>query len=133
AIAAELALRITAVMTSSGARWSTIGVDCDASGAWIVWFDGSRALVDQRMGLVPGAVALVETRLAYDRTSAAYPGVEQPAIDPGPRPDLEMPPSDDVAPEPTKTDRKAATEGGIGLGFATAFWGSDATGIGPRL
>src|SRR5262249_20361956 len=71
AIRAELESRIGATINAGGIRWSTVGVECDGYGVWIVWFDGSRALVDQRAGLVPGAVALVESRLSFDRSAAA--------------------------------------------------------------
>jgi hypothetical protein len=129
----ELESRIVTTMSRSGVRWSTIAIECDGSGVWLVWFDGSRALVDQTSGLVPGTLALVEGRIAFDRGFAANPGVLRPGPDGPPRPDLEVPPADRVVPDATKSDRKKGTEGGIGAGLSSAFWGTSATGIGPRL
>jgi hypothetical protein len=132
-VRADLASRLAATIDATGTRWSTLGVECDGYGVWIVWFDGSRALVDQTAGLVPGAVALVESRVSFDRSQAASMAV-QPVPDTPARPDLEVPPNDPVVePDTTKSERKTGTEGGIGLGMTTAFWGSSATGIGPRL
>jgi hypothetical protein len=132
AVRAELESRIAATMNGAGIRWSTVGVECDGYGVWIVWFDGSRALVDQRAGLVPGAMALVESRLSFDRNAAANAVAVAPDVPD--RPELEVPPSSEApAPEPEKSERKKGTEGGIGLGLASAFWGSSATGIGPKL
>jgi hypothetical protein len=130
----ELASRIVATMVGAGAQFSTIGIECDSYGVWMVWFDGTRALIDQREGLVPGAVLLVQSRLSFDRGYAARAGVAEPIPDTPPRPDLELPPGDaPTPPDAAKSDRKKGTEGGIGLGMTTAFWGSSATGVGPRL
>jgi hypothetical protein len=128
AIRGELASRILDTMAGAGVRFSTIGIECDGYGVWLVWFDGSRALIDQRAGLVPGAVLLTQSRLAFDRGG----GAAQVVPEGPPRPDLEVPPSD-TQPDTAKSDRKKGTEGGIGLGLTTAFWGSSATGFGPRL
>jgi hypothetical protein len=134
AVRGELEARIAATMNASGIRWSTIGIECDDHGVWMVWFDGSRALIDQRAGLVPGAVLLVESRVSFDRSYAARAGTAQPIPDTPPRPDLEVPPRDAPRqPDTEKSERKKGTEGGIGLGMTTAFWGTSATGIGPRL
>jgi hypothetical protein len=104
---------------------STLGVECDTSGVWIVWFDGSRALVDQTRGLIPGAVSLVENRLAYESYAAER---EREG-----RPDLEVPPAEAAPREPEKGERRKNTEGGIGFGMATAFFDASSVGLGPRL
>jgi hypothetical protein len=131
-IASELESRIVTTMNRAGARWSTIAIECDGYGVWLVWFDGSRALVDQTTGLVPGMLALVESRLAFDR-AATNPAAIPPVPDGPPRPDLEVPPWEATPSDTTKSDRKKGTEGGIGAALTSAFWGSSATGIGPRL
>jgi hypothetical protein len=129
----ELEARIVLTMDTAGVRWSHLAVECDGYGVWIVWFDGSRALVDQRGGLVSGAIALVESRISYDRYNAPVASA-QPVPDVPPRPDLEEPPREQPSqPDTAKSDRKKGTEGGIGAGMSTEFWGSSAVGIGPRL
>src|SRR4051794_23462535 len=110
AVMSDLVSSIVATMNASGTRWSVLRIECDGSGVWLVWFDGSRALVGQPAGLVPGTRALGESRLAFDRGSAAHPGAGTPAIPDAPsRPDLEVPPGDDVVPDATRIQRNSGT------------------------
>src|SRR6185295_13516538 len=61
--AAELETRMKKVFTDARMGNASIALECDASAAYLVWFDGSRAVVDQSAGLVEGAVRLVQDRL----------------------------------------------------------------------
>jgi hypothetical protein len=135
AVSQELDASLSGVLANAGVA-STLGVECDASGVWIVWFDGSRAMVDQTAGLVPGAVALVQNRLAYESYTAQYgrpPSPPSAPYDGPPRPELEVPPTEAARVEPEKVERKRTSEGGIGIGFATAFFDASSVGVGPRL
>jgi hypothetical protein len=44
-----------------------------------------------------------------------------------------VPPAEAAPREPEKSERRRNTEGGIGLGMATAFFDASSVGLGPRL
>jgi hypothetical protein len=140
AVTAELQARVDAVLTNTPLSSATLGLDCDLSGTWLVWVDGSRALVDQQPGLVQGVLLLVESRLAWDRNAASHPTtVTSGATDQGTGPNLEVspnevPPNEDEVPPTAPKRRSRGTEGGVGVATMAELWsGTSAVGIGPRL
>ena len=64
--------RASRLLADSGMAWATIGLECQPSGAWLVWVDGSRMGIDQTRGVVQGVLDLIQSRLAADRLRAAY-------------------------------------------------------------
>jgi hypothetical protein len=86
-VVSELDSRVSARLSEAGATQGAIRLECDSAGVWITWFDGSRAVVDQSAGVVAGALALVDARLALDRSAAQRqaggPGVPAAAAAPG--------------------------------------------------
>jgi len=134
AVTAELQTRVDALLANTPMSSATLGLDCDLSGTWLVWVDGSRAFVDQGPGLVEGVVKLIEGRLAYDRYAASHPPVTPAAIDQGTGPNLEVPPDDDEVTPTAPKRRSRGTEGGVGVATMAELWsGTSAVGIGPRL
>jgi hypothetical protein len=144
----QLQTRTTQLFTEAGIPSAQIHLECNASGVWIEWFDHSRAMVDQSGGLVPGALALIESRLAQERgTAPALPpatGALAVVSPETPRaaeipPEEPLPGSGEVGPEGEaltgpRPHRYRGPEGGIGLAMVTEFGaGSAATALGPRL
>jgi hypothetical protein len=133
AVEEDLFARASRLLTDAGMPWASIGLQCDATGAWLVWMDGSRAPIDQGRGIVQGALDLIQSRLAADRYAAT-----PPAAYPAPEPPTEIepvaPPRDEVTQRVEPAERKNRTEGGVGLATVAQIWsGSSAIGFGPRL
>jgi len=142
-VVGQLETRTTKLFVEAGMPSAQVHLECNASGVWLEWFDHSRAPVDQSAGLVPGVVALVESRLAQERGTAPATGAA--AVSPQTSPSTEIPPeepllgSSELGPEGEaqtgpKPTRYHGPEGGIGLSMMTEFGlGSEATALGPRL
>jgi hypothetical protein len=134
----DLFARASRLLADAGMPWATLTLECDSTGAWLVWVDGSRAPIDQSRGIVQGALELIQSRLAADRYAATYPA---PAYPPS---EIASPTSsehvdaarDEGTPkiETGGTSTRGGTEGGVGVSTVAQFWsGSSAVGFGPRL
>jgi hypothetical protein len=136
AVADELWVRANSALSEAGMPGAIVGVECDAAGAWLVWIDGSRAIIGQQHGIVEGVLELMQSRVLSDRNGAVQPAPW--VIAPGEPTSVEVasPPEEDArslaVTEPRPVGR--GTEGGIGMSMVTQFWsGTSAMGIGPRL
>jgi hypothetical protein len=151
----ELQARARLLLSSAGYESARVGVECDASGTWLVWTDGSRITIDVHSGVVEGALDAIESRVSSARDERARAGKEALPPSPEPTPPAgESPDSsglgqgsregaagnkeDDVA-KPERDNKTAAVvgaraplEGGISVGTTTEFWGST-LGIGLRV
>ncbi len=134
----DLFARANRLLSEGGMPSASLGLDCDPTGAWLIWVDGSRALIDQGRGVVQGALDLIQSRLAADRYPPAPPvGVYPAAVAPGYEGDGTAVSSADEgpaqpAPGETHAD-KHGTEGGLGVATVAQFWSGSSLGIGPRL
>src|SRR5258708_8381018 len=139
----DLWARASRLLADAGMPWATLGVECDPTGAWLVWVDGSRAPIAQTRGIVQGALDLLQYRLAADRYAATHPpGVYAPpdAAPPGYESPTAVAPDDaamslsrGVAAPGDKSADKHGTEGDLGLTTAAQFWSGGSLGSGPRL
>ena len=130
------------MLSDSGMPWASLGVDCDSTGAWLVWVDGSRAHIDQSRGMVQGALDLIQSRLAADRFAAAHPAGDQgqPYVAaPGDESPAGLPPdnattvSSEAGSSGETSGARHGTEGGLGLATVAQFWSDASMGFGPRL
>ena len=108
----DLFARANRLLSEGGMPAASLGLECDPTGAWLIWVDGSRALIDQGRGVVQGALDLIQSRLAG--ASSADEGTAKSATG------------------ETHAD-KHGTEGGLGLATVAQFWSGSSLGIGPRL
>jgi len=141
---AELSARARLLLSSAGMETASISVECDATGAWLVWTDGKRSRIDPGSGLVEGALDAIESRIAQGKRAREVPPPVEPSVSPGVAGGLAEP-KPDIAPSPSaanaSTTAAPATdaagdglEGGVGLSTLTEFWsGSAGVGLGPRL
>jgi len=133
----DLWARASRMLADSGMAWATVGLECQPTGAWLVWVDGSRMGVDQSRGMVQGVLDLIQSRLAADRYAASNPGVvyapptpAMPSVDS----DRIAPPVDQKYPTGAIGSQKRGAEGGIGVATVAQFWsGTSSFGFGPRL
>ena len=155
-VAADVQNRVGARLSEAGITEGTIRLECSTTGVWIVWFDGSRAMVDQSAGIVAGTLGLVDGRIAQDRAAASPPVAPAPTAEAspplsappmvapgsmgGPVDGHEVPPpgeedglSEGFLPGTTPTSYRGP-EGGVGLAWMTEIWSeTGAMGTGPRL
>jgi hypothetical protein len=130
----DIFARASRLLTDAGMPWAKLSIECDATGAWLVWMDGSRAQIDQSRGIAEGTLELMQSRIAADRYASTQPVGGYPAGN------LETPTSIDDTPAPREerkvvvAEDKHGTEGGVGLATVAQFWsGSSAIGFGPRF
>jgi hypothetical protein len=129
----DLFARASRLLGDAGMPWATLSLECDPSGAWLVWMDGSKAPIDQSRGIVDGTLELIRGRIAADRYASTPPVGGYPS-------NLETPRSIDETPAPPEArkvvagEEKHGTEGGVGLATVAQVWsGSSAIGFGPRF
>jgi hypothetical protein len=136
----DLFARATRLLADAGMPWLSLGLECDPTGAWLIWVDGTRAPIDQSRGIVQGVLEAIQNRIAADRYPPAPPvGVHPPPQTAAPGYDSDraaLPRDDDNArkspPAETGLD-KHGTEGGLGLATVAQFWSGGSFGVGPRL
>lgn len=75
----ELEARARLFLTSADMESATIGLECDATNAWLVWTDGTKTLIDPRTNLVEGTLDAIEDRIARSKRARAAGSI----IDPG--------------------------------------------------
>jgi hypothetical protein len=147
----ELQARARLLLSSAGLESARVAVECDVSGAWLVWTDGSRSTIEAHSGIVEGALDAIEGRLSAarsERSSSAGSGPSAPAelIPPGmDNPDAvsggarastadaagtKSPP--DKKTEPVAAAVRMPLEGGIAVGTTTELWSGN-LGVGLRV
>jgi hypothetical protein len=149
----ELEARARLFLTSADMESASIGVECDATNAWLIWTDGSKTTIDARTNIVEGTLDAIEDRIARAKRGSP-PGsssaggsssaAEQPPGGAGATGtstvgSSETPPDDasfrtSETPAPTERSSSMDLEGGVGLALLTEFWSGDySPGVGPRL
>jgi hypothetical protein len=148
----ELEARARLFLTSADMESATIGLECDANNAWLVWTDGTKTLIDPRTNLVEGTLDAIEDRIARAKRAssrAGGPGAGAAGASGGEGPagaedasPTKPPTSADTPPEeaslrapPAPLERSGIDlEGGVGLALLSEFWtGAYSAGVGPRL
>jgi hypothetical protein len=145
----ELEARARLFLTSADMENASIGVECDATSATLVWTDGTKSTIDVRTNIVEGTLDAIEDRIA--RAKRAGPaggsasgesgtGSEASGAAAGVGADTaskkrpsDVPP-EEPKPESAAVDRGIDLEGGVGLALLSEIWSGTYTGaIGPRL
>jgi hypothetical protein len=146
----ELEARARLFLTSADMESATIGLECDATNAWLVWTDGGKTLIDPRTNLVEGTLDAIEDRIARAKRAAPRApgatgpegaggpagGPEDTSLPAKPPTSADTPPEEPSlrAPEVPAERSGIDLEGGVGLALLTEFWsGSYTGGVGPRL
>jgi hypothetical protein len=139
----ELEARARLFLTSADMESATIGVECDANNAWLIWIDGSKTTIDPRTNLVEGTLDAIEDRIAKAKRSAppggstadaAVAGSESGAASKARGSDTPPDDADLRPPPPVERSSSIDLEGGVGLALLTEFWsGAYTAGVGPRL
>ena len=137
----ELEARARLFLTSADMENATIGLECDASNAWLIWTDGSKTLIDPRTNLVEGTLDAIEDRIARARRAgstgarASEGGGTEEESPAKPSTSADTPPEEPSLRAPEPVDRSSIDlEGGVGLALLTEFWsGAYTGGVGPRL
>jgi hypothetical protein len=148
----ELQARARLLLSSAGYESARVGVECDTSGAWLVWTDGSRTTIDAPSGIVEGALDAIESRVSAARSERAATG-RNPTT---PSAELTPPGMETTDSTATSAGARGATgnaeseakdaaekktsavvasahaplEGGISLGTTTEFWSGATLGMG---
>jgi hypothetical protein len=136
----ELEARARLFLTSADMENATIGVECDATTASLVWTDGSKTPIDAGTNLVEGTLDAIEDRIARSKRAApgapnAEPSSSGSEAAAGSNKSADSSPDEAPAPAPASADRGSIDlEGGVGLALLTELWsGAYTGGIGPRL
>ena len=144
----ELEARARLFLTSADMESATIGLECDATNAWLVWTDGTKTLIDPRTNLVEGTLDAIEDRIARAKRArtagssggegtggpGGTGGPDEPSA-PKPTTSADTPPEESLRAPPVPTERSGIDlEGGVGLAILSEFWsGAYSGGVGPRL
>jgi hypothetical protein len=141
----ELEARARLFLTSADMETATIGLECDANNAWLIWTDGSKTLIDPRTNLVEGTLDAIEDRIARAKRAssraAGSSGGEGPvgaeeSSPTKPPTSADTPPEEPSLRAPLAPPERSGIdlEGGVGLALLSEFWsGAYAAGVGPRL
>ena len=139
----ELEARARLFLTSADMESATIGLECDATNAWLVWTDGSKTLIDPRTNLVEGTLDAIEDRIIRKRARAGGSSGGEGAGSADESAPAKAPTSADTPPEepslraPEPTSERSSgidLEGGVGLALLSEFWsGAYSGGVGPRF
>jgi hypothetical protein len=141
----ELEARARLFLTSADMESATIGVECDATNASLIWTDGSKTPIDPRVNMVEGTLDAIEDRIARAKRSAPPGGASAGEPSAGSvdgtasaKGSADTPPEEPgrvaTLSPPTERTSSIDLEGGVGLALLTEFWsGSYAAGVGPRL
>jgi hypothetical protein len=143
----ELEARARLFLTSADMENASIGVECDATSATLIWTDGTKSSIDARTNIVEGTLDAIEDRIARAKRAAANGGSGEGgtggegssaaggagANAGGTKRPADVPP-EEPKPESTPVDRGIDLEGGVGLALLSEIWSGTYTGaVGPRL
>jgi len=150
----ELQARARLLLSSAGFDSARVGIECDASGTWLVWTDGSRTTIDVHSGVVEGALDAIESRVSSARSERAAgknasssvpepvpPGLEAPdptAIAEGSREGAASVQEGDAGKAGAAKNSvavagpRAPLEGGVSVATSAEFW-SATLGVGLRV
>jgi len=145
----ELEARARLFLTSADMESATIGLECDATNAWLVWTDGTKTLIDPRTNLVEGTLDAIEDRIARSKRARpagssggegpgapGAPGGADETSTPKPPTAADTPPEEPLLRAPQSPIERPGIdlEGGVGLAILSEFWsGAYSAGVGPRL